>query len=181
MIEKQITPKEFETYLQEFVGLDLTDFYYIVDRLLVFRAGKKYQYDETICKGKKKPIYRSEYELRIWGDWKYEIDGSIIETSDPVPKEGGSSFRGRMSDFAESINPKKITAIIVSEDGKTAEIYLDIGGKFIVTPDEDMFVDYSNRTFNTNGEVITARHARPAENTGILTYFEAHRADKDKA
>jgi len=170
---KEITPKEFEKYLQEFVGRDLTDFYYIVDRLMVFRAGKKYQYDETFVKGKKKPMYRSEYELRIWGNWKFEKDGQIIETSDPKPNEGGPNFRGRMSNFSESINPKKVTAIKVSEDGKMAEIYLDIGGKFIITPDEDMFISYKNRSYDCGGKFISSHSAGPAENTGVLTYFEA--------
>lgn len=173
MTEKQISPEEFETCLQEFIGHDLTDFYYIVDRLLVFRAGKKYQYDETLVKGKKKPMYRSEYELRIWGNWKFEKDGQIIETSDPKPNEGGPNFRKRIRIFSESINPKKVTAIKVSENGKTAEVCLDIGGKFTITPDEDMFISYKNRSYDSGGKFVSSHSAGPAENTGILTYIEA--------
>jgi len=177
---KEITPKEFETYLQEFVGHDLTDYYYIIDRLIVFEAGKKYKTDESVVRGEILPHYESEYELWIEGDWKYEKDGKIIETSDPIPNEGGPNFRGRMSTFSESINPKKVTAIKVTEDGKTAEVCLDIGGKFIVTPDEEMFISYSNRSFYSNGELVTARHARIDKKTGVLIYIEVHSSDRNK-
>lgn len=178
---KEISPKEFETYLKEFAGHDLTEYYYITDRIIVFEAGKKYQTDENTVRGKKIPRYESEYELWILGDWKYEKNGQVIETSDPVPNEGGPSFRRRIRIFSESINPKKVTVIKVTKDGKSAEVYLDIGGKFIVTPHKEMFVEYSNRSFDSNGEVVTARHARIDEKTGVLTYFEAHRSDKDRA
>lgn len=175
---KEITPKEFEKYLQEFTGRDLTEYYYITDRIIVFEAGKKYQTDESTVRGKKLPRYESEYELWIWGDWKYEKDGKIIETSDPIPNEGGPNFRRRIRIFSESINPKKVTEIKVSKDGKSAEIYLDIGGKFIVTPTRDMFISYSNRSFDSNGEFVTARHARIDKKTGVLIYIEAHSSDK---
>lgn len=174
MVEKKISPKEFETYLQEFVGRKLTEFYYITDTLLVFLAGKKYLFNESIVRGKKIQTYHNEYEFRIWGDWKYEKDGQIIETTVVKPDEDAPKFRNRMGDFAESIQPKKITAIKVSEDGKQTAIDLDNGGKFIVTPSDDKYLNYYSYSFDSaSGKEMSSRGVKSAENTGALTYFEA--------
>lgn len=173
MVEKKITPKEFETYLQEFVGRNLTDFYYITDTLLVFKSGKQYLFDESVVKGKKIQSHHSEHEFRIWGDWKYERDGRVIETSDVKPDEDAPKFRNRMGDFAESIHPNKITDIRVSEDGKETTVVLDNGGQFVVTPSGDSYLNYFNYSFDSNGKEIGNRGVKSAENTGVLTYFEA--------
>lgn len=174
MVEKKITPKEFETYLRGFVGRGLIEFYYITDTLLVFSAGKKYQYDEvTTSKGKKKPLYHFEHELRISGDWKYEGDGQVVETSEVRSGEDAPRFRNRIEDFVESIHPKKVTSIKVSENGKQTEIVLDIGAKFIVTPFKDRYISLTSRTFGPNGNIVSTHHTRPSENTGELTHVEA--------
>ena len=78
-----------------------------------------------------------------------------------------------MGDFAESIHPNKITDIRVSEDGKETTVVLDNGGQFVVTPSGDSYLNYFNYSFDSNGKEIGNRGVKSAENTGVLTYFEA--------
>lgn len=173
MLEKTISAQEYEKYLREFVGHTLTDFYYITDRLLVFKAGRKFPDREVVVKGVIKPLYQSEFELRIWGNWKYERNGMIVETTVVQPHEDGPRFRNRIADFAESIHPKKVTAIHVAPSGISAELYLDTGGKFVITQNKDMFINYSNLVFDPIGNVIAKRYATPQSDTGILIYSES--------
>ncbi len=174
MLEKKITAEEFETYLQEFVGRNLAEFYYITDTTVVFESGERYlDHEITTSKGGKKPIYRYEFELWIGGNWQYKKDGQVMETTEVKFNEDGPKYRSRIGDFIETIHPSKITAIKVSEDGKETTIILDSGGQFVVTPRGDSYISYTNRTFDNDGRIVETRHVRPNENTGELVHIQA--------
>jgi len=166
MAEKVISPKEFEQGLQEFVGKELTDFYYTTDSLV------------TLLAGKKTPNNRgsedSEFELMIWGAWEYVIDGKTIETSFMQSKnENIPNLRGRLDDFIESLHPHHVTFISISTDGKVAEVGLDIGGKFVVHGHDDVFLNYSHLQHSPNGDITSATHLRPDEDSGKLTLYQS--------
>lgn len=166
MTEKMVTPKEFEEGLQEFVDKELTDFYYTTDSLVTLLAGRKYPND--------KGSMDSEYDLMIWGAWEYVNDGQVIETSFMQSKnEDVAKLRERLENFINSLHPTRVTSIYISDDGKTAEIGLDIGGKFVVYGHDDVFVSYSHKTFDGEGRFVSAKHLRPDEDTGELILIEA--------
>lgn len=173
MATQNITPEEFEKYLREIIDLDLSKFYYITDTLLVFKSGEKTKEKEVLTKGKKKFLCRWEYEFRIWGNWQYEKDGEVIETTKIKLGEDGINFRKRINNFIDTIHPKKITDLKVSNDGKKAEIYLDNMGKFIVFSEGDRFLSYSHNSFDEKGNIIKSYHVRPKEKMGGLVYIES--------
>jgi hypothetical protein len=147
MITHPLSKNDFQKLMQGIVGRDLTGCYYITDRLVVFKAGK-------------------EYALRIWGDWEYEQNGKVMESTEVKPGEDGPAFRNRMGIFIESLKPKKIISITVDSKENKAKITLDTGGKFHVTQEKKMWISYSEKTDKT-------RHGRPDEKTGELTYSES--------
>jgi len=169
MLVKNITPEEFEKYLQDFVGQKITECFYITDSIVVFNSGNKYPEDKNNPDSK----LRSEYELWINGPWKYLENDKVSETSIPTPNEDISKLRGRLEDFIAGLKVNKITSISITNDGKTAEIGLDNGGKFVVSSREESFVELSHRTHDNNGDFVSATHLRPDEDTGELTYTEA--------
>jgi predicted secreted protein len=161
--QKELTPQEFQLGLQGFVGKEITKFYYITDSIVVLKAGK-----EVLRPFEEKPIYDSEYELWIDGGWKYVIDDTVVETS-MVSGEELPILRKRIGDFIESIHPNTVTSVTISDDGQTAQVSLDLGGKFIIRKDGDSFISFSHQIYNDNGEFVRAEHFRPEEDTGKLT------------
>ncbi len=169
MLEKKITPIEFEKQLHEFVGQEFTEYFYITDSIVVFNSGKKFPEDKNNPSSK----LRSEYEFWINGPWQYLENGKVTETSIPTQGEDIPSLRSRLEDFIMALKAKKVTGITILNNGQTAEISLDNGGKFVVSANKDSFVELSHRTHNQNGDFVSATHVRPNEDTGELTYFEA--------
>lgn len=173
MVEKYISPKEYESYLKEFIGKEITEFYYIIDCIVEFRAGQRFLKRQDTVKGETFPIYGHEYELSIWGHWEYMMNGKVIESTFVKPEEDAPAFQRRIGDFIETLHPKAVMGISVSEDGKIMEITFDNGGKFVVTKYEDTFVSYDNNLLDASLKPVKYRHARPEEFTGKLQYIEA--------
>lgn len=173
MIERYITPKDFESYLKGFIGKKIVKIYYITDCMVEFRAGRRFLSRLDTVKNKSIPVYEYEYELSIWGHWRYIAGGKIVESTFVRQEEDAPVFRRRIGGFVESLHPKTVVGIRISKKGMTAEITLDNGGKFIVRKFEDTFVSYSNTILNENGKPVKYRHARPEEFTGKLQYTEA--------
>lgn len=169
MLVKKITPKEFEKYLQDFVGQEITEYFYITDNIVVFNSGKKYPED----KNKLNSNLVSEYELWINGPWKYLEEDNVTETSYPIENEDISKLRGRLEDFIMGLRINKVISISITSDGQNADICLDNGGKFLVSSRKELFVELSHRIYSDSGDFISASHVRPDENTGQLTYIEA--------
>lgn len=164
--KKIVSPQEFEDGLQEMIGKELTDFYYTTDSLVTLLAGKKYPND--------KGTMDSEFKLNIWGGWEYVKDGEVVETSiSEASGENIPELRGRIDRFIRSLHPTKIISISISDDGKTAEIALDDGGRFVSHRNEDVFLSYSHKVYDAGGKFISATHLRPDRETGELTLFQA--------
>lgn len=173
MVEKYINPSEYESYLREFISKEIVEFYYIIDCIVEFRAGKRFLKRQDTVQGETFPIYGHEYELSIWGHWEYMQGDKVIESTLVKPKEDARAFQRRIGDFIETLNPKIVTGVKVSGKGSNVEIILDNGGKFVVNKYEDTFVNYSHTLLNENGEPVQYRYARPEEFTGKLQYLEA--------
>ena len=171
MNDKVISLQRYESYLQEFVGQSLSEFYYIIDRTVVFEAGKRYQVGESTVRGETIPSYKSEYELWLDGDWDYKKDGQIIQSTAVRPGEDSHMFRKRIGDFIEGINPKKVTAITVSDDGKQAVLSLDIGGQFVVKADGYQFVNYPRCEFSKEGQLVSIHQTQPNP-SGVLIHTD---------
>lgn len=169
MLEKKITPIEFEKHLQEFVGQELTEYFYITDSIVVFNSGKKFPEDKNNPNSK----LRSEYEFWINGPWKYIENDKVVETSIPTQDEDISNLRGRLEDFIMGLKVKKVIGVSMLDDGQTAEISFDNGGKFVVSAKKDSFVELSHRIYSQDGDFIRAFHVRPDEENGELTLIEA--------
>ncbi len=165
MLVKTASSKEFEQGLQEFVGKKLTDFYYVTDSVVTLLAGKKFTNDRGTID--------SEYELMISGGWEYIVDSKLLMTSIPQSKgENIPELRGKLEDFIDSLHPKTVTSIVISDDGKGATITLDNSGSFIVHGHEDSFVNYSHKVYEEDGKFVSATHLRPNEDTGELTLVQ---------
>lgn len=166
--KRVVTTQEFEEGLQIFVGKKLTRFYYITDSMVVFHAGK-----ESLRPFEDKPVYDSEFEFWIIGGWEYLMNGKVIETSIAKGEEL-PELRKRIRGFIESIHPTKVTSITVSANGQTAEVILDLGGKFVVHAHNGAFLNFSHRVYEEDG-FVEATHLRPDEETSELTLFTANR------
>lgn len=165
-IKRPVTAQEFHSGLQEFVGKDITKFYYITDSTVVLKAGK-----ENLRSQEDKPIYDSEFEFWIGGGWKYMVNGEMVETSIANGEEL-PILRKRIGDFIESMHPKQVTSITVSDDGQTAEVDLDTGGKFVVKKNVCLFVYYLHRVYGEDGKFIKSKRLSPDSETGELTMTE---------
>lgn len=151
--------------MQEIVGQKLTDFYYTTDSLVTLLAGKRYPND--------KGTMDSEYSLKIWGVWSYIKDGKTIETSSPKSSdENLPQLRSRLEDFISNLHPSKITSISISDDGETAEIGLDTGGKFEINRQNKIFLSYAHKTYDNDGKFVSATQLRVDQETGELSLFE---------
>jgi len=164
--KRVITSKEFEEGLQEFVGKELTDCYYTTDSLVTLLSGKKFPNDRGSMD--------SEFDLMIWGPWEFVKDGQTIETSFmQTQDENTPNLRRRLGAFIDNLHPTKVTSILISGDGNTAEIGVDVGGKFVVHGHDDVFLNYSHKVFSDSGVLVGATHLRPDGETGQLTEFIA--------
>jgi len=167
MSDINISAKEFEEHLQTFVNKEITEFYYITDSLVVFKAGRSVTYNQT-----DKSDVESEFELWIWGGWNYQKNDVVIETSIPVPGENIPALRGRIGDFIESIHPTKVTSIALSADGEIAEVELDNQGKFIVQKQNDCFLNFSHEVLDEQGNYLKTIFVETKSVTGELIYRE---------
>lgn len=172
MVTRYITPKEYASYLQKFVGREINESDHIVDGILVFKSGKKYLDRVDSVTGKTLKIYSREFVLRVWGFWKYVDNGKVIESTNMKLDEDGVSFKRRMASFLKTINPTRITDIKVSKQGRSVQIYLDSGGKFIVRKFKESLVNYSNCELDNGDNAIAYHSAQLEASTGKLINIE---------
>lgn len=166
---KEINPQEFEEILREFVGIDITKFYYIVDRVIVFEGGNQVMKPLTPNQGSEKEKV-SEYRLEIDGNWDYWEKGQVVETSEVKESEDYKKFRARMAKFEDSLVPTSITNIEVSQNGEEAKLCLESGGMFLVKRDREMFV--SLYRYKETKSLFESYHVEVDEETHKLTYFD---------
>lgn len=167
---KTISPAEYESVLREICGLNIVEFFYITDRILVFNAGIKI--DSPIDKEPNNNSTEKRYEYELWidGDWDYLKDGKIIETSKVKDDEDAIKFRKRIQVFADNLKPKTFTNISLSKDGLSVELTLCNGGQFRVNKDEEMFVHIYRKTIA--GGTYESHGVDVDEDTFELKYFE---------